>query len=131
MPITITEKVVAVSKPSGLLRRNGTLRVRIAKTISVWMASDSTNQPVRNSAGPACRTPSINPNVRKSNSDLTKRNVSMKRRIYAMFQCEGRQRLRRLPRRPQPPGAGLLCATTTVTDGVDLMESSPVALQEA
>jgi len=98
-----TEKVVAVGKPSGLLRRNGTLRVRIAKTISVWVASDSTNQPVRNSADPACRTPIINPNVTKSNSDLIGPNVSMKRRMNAMFQRGGLQRLRRLPRRPGGP----------------------------
>ena len=89
MPIAITDSVVTVSKPPGLLRKNGTLRVRIAKMISVWVASDSTNQPVRNSTAPACRTPSINPNVRKSNSELMGPNVSMKRRMNATFQCEG------------------------------------------
>ena len=33
----------------GRLRKNGTRRVRMTKTTSVWVASDSTNQPVRNS----------------------------------------------------------------------------------
>ena len=73
----------------GLLRKNGTRRVRIAKMISVWVASDSTNQPVRNWTGPACSTPSINPNVRKSNSELIGPKVNMNRRMNAMFQCEG------------------------------------------
>ena len=57
--------------------------------ISVCVASDSTNHPVRNSTGPACSTPSINPNVRKSNSELIGPNVSMNRRMNAMFQCDG------------------------------------------
>ena len=39
----------------GRLRRNGTRRVRITKITSVWVASDSTNQPLRNSLWPACR----------------------------------------------------------------------------
>ena len=34
----------------GVLRKNGTRRVRITKMIRVWVASDSTNQPERNSA---------------------------------------------------------------------------------
>ena len=57
--------------------------------ISVWVASDSTNQPVRNSTGPACKIPSISPNVMKSNSELIGPKVSMNRRMKAMFQCEG------------------------------------------
>ena len=57
--------------------------------INVWVASDSTNQPVRNSTGPACSTPSISPNVRKSNSELIGPKVSMNRRMNAMFQCDG------------------------------------------
>ena len=36
----------------GRLRRNGTRRVRITKMTRVCVASDSTNQPVRNSSWP-------------------------------------------------------------------------------
>ncbi|MCW2664574.1 MAG: hypothetical protein JWP83_5726 [Mycobacterium sp.] len=43
------------------LRKNGTTRVRMAKMISVCVASDSTNRPVRNSM--ASGTPSINPTL--------------------------------------------------------------------
>ncbi len=57
--------------------------------IRVWVARDSTNHPVRNSTGPACSTPIINPNVRKSKSELMGPNVNMNRRMNAMFQCEG------------------------------------------
>src|SRR6478672_5844785 len=57
--------------------------------INVWVARDSTNQPVRNSTGPACSTPSIKPKVRKSNSELIGPNVSMNLRMKAMFQCDG------------------------------------------
>ena len=88
-PAATTENVANVSTPPGLLRRNGTRRVRMAKMIRVWVASDSTNQPVRNSTGPACSTPNISPNVRKSNSELIGPKVSMNRRMNAMFQCDG------------------------------------------
>ena len=88
-PMTTTATAATVNTRPGLLRTNGTRRVRIAKMISVWVASDSTNQPVRNSTGPACSAPSINPNVRKSNSELMGPNVSMNRRMNAMFQCDG------------------------------------------
>ena len=35
----------------GRLRKNGTRRVRIRNTTRVWVARDSTNQPLRNSRG--------------------------------------------------------------------------------
>ena len=44
-----TDRIVAVSNPPGRLRRKGTLRVRIAKTINVCVARDSRNHPVWNS----------------------------------------------------------------------------------
>lgn len=37
----------------GRLRKKGTRRVRMTKTTRVWVASDSTNHPVRNSLWPA------------------------------------------------------------------------------
>jgi hypothetical protein len=52
-PTATTARVAAVSTTPGLLRMNGKRRVRIAKMISVWVASDSTNHPVRNTTGPA------------------------------------------------------------------------------
>jgi len=81
--------VVKVNNPPGRLRKNGTLRVRVAKMINVCVARDSTNQPVRNSSAPAWSTPNISPNVRKSNSELIGSNVSMNRRMNATFQCVG------------------------------------------
>src|SRR6185312_8458221 len=55
----------------GLLRQKGLRRVRIAKITSVCVASDSMNQPVRKSDGPAWNTPSSTPKVRKSNNELS------------------------------------------------------------
>jgi hypothetical protein len=40
--------------------------VRMTKMTSVCVSSDSMNQPARNSSGPARKTHSITPNVRKS-----------------------------------------------------------------
>ncbi len=88
-PTATTVTAASVNTRPGLLRKNGTRRVRIAKMISVWVARDSTNHPVRNCTGPACSTPSINPKVRKSNSELIGPKVNMNRRMNAMFQCEG------------------------------------------
>ncbi len=63
----------------GRLRQNGRRRVRITKITSVCVASDSTNQPVRNSAACACRTPSITANVAKSKIELSGPKNAMKR----------------------------------------------------
>ena len=41
----------------GRLWKNGTRRVRMRKTTRVWVASDSTNQPVRNSEWPGVQDP--------------------------------------------------------------------------
>jgi hypothetical protein len=47
-PTATTSSAASMSGMLGWLWKNGTRRVRIAKTTSVWVASDSTNQPVRN-----------------------------------------------------------------------------------
>ena len=57
----------------------------------VWVASDSTNQPERKRSGPAWKTPSMTPKVRKSNTELSGPKASMKRRTKPMSQCEGRR----------------------------------------
>jgi hypothetical protein len=117
----------------GWLRKKGTRRVRMAKMISVWVASDSTNQPVRNSTGPACSTRSRIANVRKSKIELSGPKVSMNRRMNPMSQCEGRrncsvstlsvgmadtcagtggephQQVQTLPAAVAPQGAAVLC----------------------
>jgi hypothetical protein len=41
-PITVTARVVAASATLERLRKNGTRRVRMAKTISVCVTNDST-----------------------------------------------------------------------------------------
>ena len=56
----------------------------------VCVASDSTNQPVRNSAAFACRTPSITANVAKSNRLLIGPKNAMKLRMNPMSQADGR-----------------------------------------
>ena len=56
-------------------------RVRMAKMTSVWVASDSTNQPERNSAGPAWKPHSMTPKVMKSNTELIGPKKSMNRRM--------------------------------------------------
>ena len=74
----------------GRLRKNGTRRVRIRNTTRVWVASDSTNQPLRNSAWLACRIASITKKVMKSKIELTGPNTLMKRRTNAMSHAAGR-----------------------------------------
>jgi hypothetical protein len=69
-PTRRTASVATSSAALGRLRRNGTRRVRIAKMTSDWVASDSTNQPVRNSSAPAWKSPNMIAKVRKSNSEL-------------------------------------------------------------
>ena len=83
-PTATTASVAASSAPLGLLRRNGTRRVRIAKITSDCVASDSMNQPVRNSSGPAWNSPNMIANVRKSNSELIGPNTNMNRRMEPM-----------------------------------------------
>ena len=58
---------------------------------SVWVARDSTNQPERNSAGPAWKTHSMTAKVTKSKSELSGPKKSMKRRMKPMSQCDGRR----------------------------------------
>ena len=65
----------------GRLRKNGIRRVRMAKMTSVWVASDSTNQPERNRAGPAWKPHSMTPKVMKSNTELIGPKKSMNRRM--------------------------------------------------
>ncbi len=74
----------------GRLRRKGTRRVRMTKITSVWVASDSTNQPLRNSLSPAFSTTSMTKNVRKSKIELSGPKTAMKRRTKAMSQAAGR-----------------------------------------
>lgn len=52
-PIATTTSVEARSGVLGRLRKNGTRRVRIETIARVWVASDSTNQPERNSVASA------------------------------------------------------------------------------
>jgi len=60
----------ATSQPLGRLAQ-GVPRVRITKITSTWVASDSMNPPVWNSASLARNHHSSRPKVRKSNSDDT------------------------------------------------------------
>ena len=56
---------------------------------STWVARDSMNQPVWNSACPAPKTRSRRPKVRKSKSELTGPSTSMKLPMNRMSQCGG------------------------------------------
>ena len=56
----------------------------------VWVAIDSTNQPVLNSTWPAWRKESMTQKVRKSKIELTGPNTDMKRRMNLMSQAAGR-----------------------------------------
>ena len=76
----------------GRLPVNGTRRVRMTKTMSVWVARDSMNHPVRNSRWPAWRIWSITKKVMKSKRELTGPKTLMKRRTKAMSQAAGRVR---------------------------------------
>jgi hypothetical protein len=71
VPTVTTPRAARVSGRLGWLRKNGMRRVRIAKITRVWVARDSTNQPERNWVGPAWKTHSMTPNVRKSNTELS------------------------------------------------------------
>ena len=64
-PISTTSTVVTASGRLGRLRK-GLPAVRMTKSTSVCVASDSTNQPVWNSASPAWKTRSSTKKVRKS-----------------------------------------------------------------
>ncbi len=74
----------------GRLFQNGCRRVRMTKITSVCVASDSTNQPVRNSAALACSTPSITPKVAKSKRLLIGPKNAMKLRMNPMSHADGR-----------------------------------------
>jgi len=58
-----TSNVAAARYLLGLLAKNGFL-VRITRTMSDAETTDSINQPVLNSVGPACRMKRSAPNVR-------------------------------------------------------------------
>src|SRR5208282_6524685 len=58
--------------------------------MSVCVAIDSTNQPVRNSVGPACSTESRIQNVMKSKIELSGPKTYMKCRTNLMSQAAGR-----------------------------------------
>ena len=63
--------------------------MRSTKMTSTWVASDSMNQPVWNSASSAWNTSSNSPKVRKSKTELTGPITSMKLRMKRMSQCSG------------------------------------------
>src|SRR4051812_15164564 len=69
-PTATTMNTEASSGLDGRLRKNGTRRVRMTNTMSVCVASDSTNQPERNSGALASNTQSITAKVAKSNTEL-------------------------------------------------------------
>ena len=82
--------VASASGVLGLLRKNGTRRVRIAKMIRLCVASDSTNQPDRNSGAWALKTQIMIPKVAKSKIELIGPKKVMKRRMNAVSQWAGR-----------------------------------------
>ena len=87
---TTANEVAASSRCARLL--NGLARVRMMKITNTCVASDSTNQPVRNSALSACNTASSSQKVRKSKMELTGPMVIMNVRIKPMSQRRGRAR---------------------------------------
>src|ERR1035438_4963953 len=89
-PASTTAIVVNVSAVLARLRKNGTRRVRIRKTTSDCVASDSTNQPVRKSSGPALKMSSITAKVAKSKIDEIGPKNAMKRRMNFVSQWDGR-----------------------------------------
>ena len=89
-PTTTTAITEPSSGVDGRLRKKGTRRVRMTKTMRVWVASDSTNQPDRNSGALALKTQSITAKVAKSNTELMGPKRIMNRRMKAMSQCDGR-----------------------------------------
>ena len=54
-PTAAQASVVPSSGRLGRLWKKGMRRVRMRKITSVWVASDSTNQPERKSVGPASK----------------------------------------------------------------------------
>ena len=80
-PTVTTASAASSSGTLGRLRKNGMRRVRMAKITRVWVARDSTNQPDRNSAGPAWNPHSMTPKVMKSNTELTRPKKSMNLRM--------------------------------------------------
>src|SRR5215470_1306051 len=58
--------------------------------ISVWVAIDSTNQPLRNSVGSACSSDSSIQKVMKSKAELSGPKTYMKWRTNLMSQAAGR-----------------------------------------
>ena len=62
----------------------------MTNTISACVASDSTNQPERNSGAVASKTQSITPNVAKSKIELIGPKRIMNRRMKPMSQWDGR-----------------------------------------
>ena len=73
--------VATVSGVLGRLWKNGTRRVRMAKMTRLWVASDSTNQPERNSVAWASKTQIMIPKVAKSKIELIGPKNVMKRRM--------------------------------------------------
>ena len=65
VPTSTLPTTLAMSARLGRLLK-GEPAVRMTKITSVWVASDSMNQPARNSSGPARKTPSSTAKVRKS-----------------------------------------------------------------
>ena len=91
-PTTAAVIGITIMGRLGRLRKKGIRRVRMRKITSVWVARDSTNQPLRNSLWLAWRISSITKNVAKSKTELRGPNTLMKRRTKAMSQAAGRAR---------------------------------------
>src|SRR6266540_863730 len=89
-PAATHRSVVASSGGLGRLRKNGTRWVRMMKFTSVWVARDSTNQPLWNSVSPASKTQIITPNVMKSYIELIGPKNIMNRRMNEVSQWAGR-----------------------------------------
>ena len=89
-PMATTTIIETSSGLEGRLRKKGTRLVRMTNTTRVWVASDSTNQPDRNRAGPASKTHSITAKVAKSKIELIGPTRTMNRRMNPISQCEGR-----------------------------------------
>src|SRR3974377_1299640 len=84
-----TAKAASSSGTLGGVWKNGIRRVRITKITRVWVASDSTNQPVWNRTGPAWNTHSMMPEDRKSNTELSGPEKSMNLRMKPRSQRVG------------------------------------------
>src|SRR5450631_1666114 len=87
--VTTTVNRVAINRYfAGLLLKKG-FRLRMTNTISEAEMTDSRNQPVRNWSWVACRMSRSAPNVRKSNTELTRPKVIMNLRMATMSQRRG------------------------------------------